>query len=457
MKKLLMILSVVALIAIGATGAFATGTFIPLTDLPGSFFGGTLYLSYDGQAMGGAWNDYFYWTEADGFMTIDTGGLSTSGGTISGDGSTLCFTRPNSDGLNAAAYWTPAGGFVFMDEMPGGAPCGSDLSSGYALNFDGSIGVGLGWISCDAVAFKWTQGVGTVNLGSSGNSSRATDISDDGTVTVGFDEHPTMGFRRAAFWTDDVSGPQLLADPDLPGEVYAVSSDGTKMTGVINNEAFYWDNVVGVVPIGTLPGDEPYGSTGLSISDDGKVVGFSGDPFFSSVTAIIWTVDEGLQTLSDYFAGHNVVGADGLTLTRAMSISGDGNTITGSYVEEGGFLNLAFMARLDNSVSTEDHGQTQPQDTPQPATALLGASPNPFNPMTNVKFSLAQPQNVRLTVFDMHGHKVTELANELFDAGEHALLWPGTDTTGRAVPSGTYMLQMVTDTAVRASKMMLVR
>ena len=99
----------------------------------------------------------------------------------------------------------------------------------------------------------------------------------------------------------------------------------------------------------------------------------------------------------------------------------------------------------------------EPGDTPQLATMLLGAYPNPFNPLTSVKFSLDRAQHVRLDVYDVEGRRVSQIADGAFIAGEHSVRWTGQDAAGRDLPSGTYMVQMVTENAVRTSKMTLVR
>jgi flagellar hook assembly protein FlgD len=52
---------------------------------------------------------------------------------------------------------------------------------------------------------------------------------------------------------------------------------------------------------------------------------------------------------------------------------------------------------------------------------------------------------------------VAELADGVFPAGEHSLHWNGQDQAGRDLPSGVYMVQMVTERTVRSSKMTLVR
>ncbi|MCD4828994.1 MAG: beta-propeller fold lactonase family protein [Candidatus Cloacimonetes bacterium] len=89
---------------------------------------------------------------------------------------------------------------------------------------------------------------------------------------------------------------------------------------------------------------------------------------------------------------------------------------------------------------------------PAPVTALLPNTPNPFNPSTTVQFSLAQAGTARLEVFDVRGRRVTVLADERFDVGEHTLTW---DATGMA--SGIYLLRLQTDGRSLTRRMALLK
>ena len=103
-----------------------------------------------------------------------------------------------------------------------------------------------------------------------------------------------------------------------------------------------------------------------------------------------------------------------------------------------------------------------PEDAADPttlprATAFLGAVPNPFNPHTSLRFALAAPQAIRLSIWDLSGHPVITLAEGPYPTGEHSLLWNGRDSQGRAMPSGTYLVRLETETGVQAKKVMLLR
>ena len=75
-------------------------------------------------------------------------------------------------------------------------------------------------------------------------------------------------------------------------------------------------------------------------------------------------------------------------------------------------------------------------------TALMPAVPNPANPATNIRFSLAQPMRVQFTIYNQRGARVTRLYEGKLPAGEHLLKWRGQDDGGHEVASGVYFVRM---------------
>ena len=47
--------------------------------------------------------------------------------------------------------------------------------------------------------------------------------------------------------------------------------------------------------------------------------------------------------------------------------------------------------------------------------------------------------------------------NRIYAAGSHSVVWNGKDAMGRAVPSGTYVVRLETESSVEARKVMLLR
>ncbi len=136
----------------------------------------------------------------------------------------------------------------------------------------------------------------------------------------------------------------------------------------------------------------------------------------------------------------------------------------------------AFSAldRLENRTSDEtvvytlyyeeDDGTDSPvwsrsflPSTVKIATELRSIRPNPFNPITNVHFTVKDRQRVQLTVYNLAGHRIATLADRVYRRGRHMETWRGTDESGRGVPSGVYLIRMQGETHQETRKVMLVR
>ncbi len=83
--------------------------------------------------------------------------------------------------------------------------------------------------------------------------------------------------------------------------------------------------------------------------------------------------------------------------------------------------------------------------------------PNPFNPMTSIRFDLPRDGRVNLRVYDVAGRLVRTLVDANLGAAAHTVNWDGTDDAGRRQSSGVYYYRLVTDDAVATRKMTLVK
>ena len=86
-----------------------------------------------------------------------------------------------------------------------------------------------------------------------------------------------------------------------------------------------------------------------------------------------------------------------------------------------------------------------------------GAVPNPFNPVTDIKFSLPRSAKVNLRVYDVGGRLVRTLVSGELAAGVHGERWDGRDEAGLNVASGVYFARLQFDGETSIKSMALVR
>ncbi len=96
-------------------------------------------------------------------------------------------------------------------------------------------------------------------------------------------------------------------------------------------------------------------------------------------------------------------------------------------------------------------------DVPAVASSLDQNRPNPFNPQTQIRFTVHRAGYGALEVFNLRGEHVRTLLRGRLAVGPHAVTWDGRTDDGREAPSGVYFyrLQLNGESSVR--KMMLVR
>jgi uncharacterized membrane protein len=307
-------------------------------------------LSKDGSVMAANYGGEIYrWTAKDGFKDLGPGDPYSSSIGISADGTTIISGSIGADGYSSPAIWK-AGHVIDLGHPPNGCPqIGNSWGSGYSLNADGSVAVGLAWNCSDAEGFAWTAKYGSWSLGHppGHSSSRATAISANGASIVGFWEDPT-GPRRPVRW---VGGKHdLFLGAATLGEASAVSGNGKFIVGQIYNSVggavtFLYTDKHGLRKLGTISHLRTDQSFPNGISNNGRIVGWSGDPFGAGIEAFFWNPKRGMKRLSDVLKSMGAKIPSDFILTTAVAISIDGSTMAGQYVD--GQFNIGnWIARI---------------------------------------------------------------------------------------------------------------
>ena len=90
-------------------------------------------------------------------------------------------------------------------------------------------------------------------------------------------------------------------------------------------------------------------------------------------------------------------------------------------------------------------------------TKLYPNNPNPFNPETNINYSLAKGGDVELNVYNLKGQRVRNLIKDNVEAGDHSIIWDGKNDKGADVSSGVYFYQLKTSKFTESRKMLLLK
>ena len=147
----------------------------------------------------------------------------------------------------------------------------------------------------------------------------------------------------------------------------------------------------------------------------------------------------------------------GLTLllanVQAHSLEGEplGGANHNSDLVQGG--QMLLLSRLEDLTGLGD-GRVS---AGEPGAVLLQNLPNPFNPSTLIRFTLAEAGYAALEVFDASGHLVRTLASGRHPAGPSTVEWNGRDDAGRELASGVYPYRLETAGGAAVRRMILIK
>ncbi|MFT5783861.1 MAG: serine protease, partial [Candidatus Krumholzibacteriia bacterium] len=75
----------------------------------------------------------------------------------------------------------------------------------------------------------------------------------------------------------------------------------------------------------------------------------------------------------------------------------------------------------------------------------------------NLMFEIDRDRDVQMTIFDVRGRVVRNLAEGRWAAGNHVLKWNGTDDGGQQVAAGVYFVRLESGSWVSDRKLVMVK
>jgi len=121
-----------------------------------------------------------------------------------------------------------------------------------------------------------------------------------------------------------------------------------------------------------------------------------------------------------------------------------------TYVEEDGMYIDDFEIIVEDIVIADD---------PIVKFESISNYPNPFNPSTTISFNLSAESvlNTVVAIYNLKGQHVKQLVSEQLSAGQHSVVWNGTDDAGIIVSSGIYFYKIQAGNYSQTKKMVLMK
>jgi predicted outer membrane repeat protein len=243
----------------------------------------------------------------------------------------------------------------------------------------------------------------------------------------------TSNLKGGAIFTDQapvvIASNTMVENASTAHQKKDKGAGGVHMTGTASGDvanniiAFSTDGLGGVVcPAGTLSCNDIYGNVGgdsIWGIDGGD--NFSADPIFCEPDSGNFGIRDDSPCVPDNSpSGCGLIGADSVKCSSGTGV-------------------------VEPEISV-------------PSSFYLGpAVPNPFNPVTTIRFGIPEDHKVRITVHDVAGRLVATLVEDYFAAGDYSAQWNGRNSNGADVASGVYFARLVAGEFASTRKLVLLK
>ena len=146
----------------------------------------------------------------------------------------------------------------------------------------------------------------------------------------------------------------------------------------------------------------------------------------------------------------------GQTDLLTININTNDLTINNSYDSKIIILSNDITKEISVNIDITDHLIVQNSKQPK-NFQLMGAYPNPFNPVTQIKYNLPEDSFVSIKIYDVMGRNIKTLLNEQKMGGYHTIRWDATNNFGEAVPAGIYFYTIDAGSFTNTKKMIFLK
>jgi len=83
--------------------------------------------------------------------------------------------------------------------------------------------------------------------------------------------------------------------------------------------------------------------------------------------------------------------------------------------------------------------------------------PNPVDNYTEISFTISEPLYLTITIYNLIGEPVRQIAKDRYLQGTHRVIWHANDTTGNLVPNGVYFYRLESNRGIAIKQLIVLR
>ncbi|TSA26341.1 T9SS C-terminal target domain-containing protein [bacterium] len=112
--------------------------------------------------------------------------------------------------------------------------------------------------------------------------------------------------------------------------------------------------------------------------------------------------------------------------------------------------NELMTCNFGNGIIVLDWTENLGVDDPQISDVNLAMKvfPNPIISSTNISFSIKETGNIKITLYNVKGQKITSITDDMYMPGEHTIEWNGNSVLNKGYSSGVYLMGFEKDGVV---------
>ncbi|MCD4791910.1 MAG: T9SS type A sorting domain-containing protein [Bacteroidales bacterium] len=143
-----------------------------------------------------------------------------------------------------------------------------------------------------------------------------------------------------------------------------------------------------------------------------------------------------------------------ITITANQGSFQDDDTAYLFVVDENGTVSNGYPI----TISTGSTGNIPPAGSDADNFILQQNNPNPFNTQTTISYQLPVKAHTTLKIYNIFGQEIRTLVNENQPAGEHSIIWNGTNASREPINSGIYFCILnINNKSVSTKKIVLLK
>ena len=201
----------------------------------------------------------------------------------------------------------------------------------------------------------------------------------------------------------------------------------------------------------TIDGSNAEGQTGIFWTNSTDPDGYPIEYFLELIVENTGDTLDTLISQSNFFLSHEEV-LEYMTEVGVTELDIMWDVYAYDGFEDVESSNGPWSLKIDGGWALSVDNNTLPE-----VFALHNNYPNPFNPITNIRYDIPEASDVRIDIYDLVGKKVKTLVSKQHQPGRYKIQWNATNEFGSAVATGMYIYKIQAKDFVSVKKLLLMK